>query len=64
LTGKDIKEVSLAEIKAPILEGIRPIDDVRSSASYRQNVAVALVFDALADCASQYSEEGEGAGGC
>ena len=62
LTGKRVKEVSLAMFKEPILEGIRPIDDVRSSASYRQEVTVALVFDALAECASKDSGECEGAG--
>ena len=64
LDGKSIREVSLAEIREPILEGIRPIDDVRSSASYRQEATVALLFDALADCADQYSVEHEGADAC
>jgi len=61
LTGKGFQEVSLAEIRETVLEGIRPIDDVRSSAAYRQEVTVALVFDALAECADQASGEGEGA---
>lgn len=64
LAGKRIDDISLAEIRGPVLEGIRPIDDVRSSASYRQEVTVALVFDALADCAGQYSRVGEGASTC
>lgn len=62
LAGKRIAEISLAEIREPILEGIRPIDDVRSSATYRQEVTVALILDALADCADQNSVEREGAG--
>ena len=64
LTGKNIQEITLSEIKEPVIEAIRPIDDVRSSASYRQEVTVALVFDSLADCAGQYSREGEGADAC
>lgn len=64
LAGKSLQEVSPAEIRGPVLEGIRPIDDVRSTASYRQEVAVALVFDALAECAGEASGEREGAGGC
>jgi CO/xanthine dehydrogenase FAD-binding subunit len=63
LTGTSIEEIRLAEIRGPILEGIRPIDDVRSSATYRQQVTVSLVFDALAECAGQVSDS-EGAGGC
>jgi CO/xanthine dehydrogenase FAD-binding subunit len=64
LAGKRIDEISLAEIRGPVLEGIRPIDDVRSSATYRQEVTVALIFDALADCAGQDSVELEGEGSC
>ena len=64
LAGKRIEEISRAEIKGPVLERIRPIDDVRSSATYRQEVTVALIFDALADCADQYSIEREGASAC
>jgi CO/xanthine dehydrogenase FAD-binding subunit len=63
LSGKRVEDVSLEDIEGPILEGIRPIDDVRSSASYRQQVTVSLVFDAMAECAAQISER-EGAGGC
>jgi CO/xanthine dehydrogenase FAD-binding subunit len=64
LTGKRIQEVKLADIREPVLEGIRPIDDVRSSATYRQEVTIALVFDALTACAGQSPGEREGAGGC
>ncbi|MBU1050895.1 xanthine dehydrogenase family protein subunit M [Candidatus Bipolaricaulota bacterium] len=64
LTGKDIQGMSLTELREPVLEAIRPINDVRSSAKYRQEVTVALVFDALADCAGQYSRVGEGASTC
>ena len=63
LTGKRIEDVGLADIEGAVLEGIRPIDDVRSSASYRQHVTVSLVFDAMGECAAQFSER-EGAGGC
>jgi len=61
LTGKAIGDVGLAEIREPVLEGIRPIDDVRSTASYRQEVTVALIFDALTACGDQASGEGDGA---
>ncbi|MCK5245968.1 hypothetical protein KAR02_03675, partial [Candidatus Bipolaricaulota bacterium] len=64
LAEKRIEEISLEQIKEPVLEGIHPIDDVRSSATYRQEVTVALVFDALADCAGQKSGEREGASAC
>jgi len=61
LTGKAIEDVDLAEIREPVLEGIRPIDDVRSTASYRQEVTVALIFDALTACKDRASGEGDGA---
>lgn len=60
LAGKGIRDVSLQQIRGSVMDGIRPIDDVRSSASYRQEVTVALVFDALAECAGQDSGEGAG----
>jgi len=62
LSGKRFEDISPTLIKAPILEGIRPIDDVRSTATYRQEVTVALVFDALAECATQDPEKREGGG--
>ena len=64
LIGRDLEELGLEDIAAPIQEGIRPIDDVRSSAAYRRKTTVALVFDALMDCAGQSSGGGKGAGGC
>lgn len=60
LTGKRIEDVRFDDIRTPVLEGIRPIDDVRSSATYRQEVTVALVFDALMACGDPVSGVGEG----
>lgn len=62
LNGRRIEEVSPADLREPILAEIRPIDDVRSSARYRQEVTVSLVFDALAACTQETSRKGEGAG--
>ncbi len=62
LNGKRFDDISPAMIVAPILEEIRPIDDVRCTANYRQEVTVALVFDALAECARQTSAPREGVG--
>jgi CO/xanthine dehydrogenase FAD-binding subunit len=62
LTGKRFKDVGTADLRGPVVDGIRPIDDVRSSANYRQEVTVSLILQALADCASQDSSNGEGAG--
>ncbi len=59
LDGQPIDDVSLAAIREPVLEGIRPIDDVRSTATYRQEVTVSLVFDAWAECVGRASGEGE-----
>jgi CO/xanthine dehydrogenase FAD-binding subunit len=57
LSGMRIPDVRLSDIRGPILDGIRPIDDVRSTAKYRQEVTIALVFDVLQECATS-----EGAG--
>jgi len=56
LEGRGIDEINLEAIQELVLEGIRPIDDVRSTATYRQDVTVALVFDCLMACANQATE--------
>jgi len=61
LPGRAIADVDPNEIREPVIEGIRPIDDVRSTATYRQEVTVSLVFDALRACAVQVAGEGAGA---
>jgi len=60
LPGRAIADVDPNEIREPVIEGIRPIDDVRSTATYRQEVTVSLVFDALRACAVQVAGEGAG----
>jgi len=60
LTGKRIEDITLEEIRELVLEGIRPIDDVRSTATYRQEVTISLVFDAMRECGEQVTGEGAG----
>ncbi|UCF09467.1 MAG: xanthine dehydrogenase family protein subunit M [Candidatus Bipolaricaulota bacterium] len=62
LSGKTVEDLHPANLRDAVLEGVRPIDDVRSTATYRQEVTVALVFDALAACGGQRSGQDEGAG--
>jgi CO/xanthine dehydrogenase FAD-binding subunit len=64
LAGKRLEEVSVDAIRDAVRTGIRPIDDVRSSARYRQEVTVALVFDCLAECSGSHRGDREGGGGC
>jgi len=62
LSGQPTESLRLEGIREAVLEGIAPIDDVRSTAAYRQEVTVALVYDALAACTSRAtSHEGAGA---
>ncbi len=61
LVGKTLQSVQWADLKAPIMAEIRPIDDVRSTATYRQELAVTLIFDALMDCARQDESARKGA---
>jgi len=64
LSDQPIRGIGLEGIRELILRGIAPIDDVRSTATYRQEVTVALVFDALSACAEQAEKAvgNEGAG--
>jgi CO/xanthine dehydrogenase FAD-binding subunit len=64
LGGRAIADLTPVELRDAVLEGIRPIDDVRTTATYRQEVTVALVYDALTECGGQASARGEGAGAC
>ncbi len=64
LAGKRIGDLDLTTIRERVLEGIRPIDDVRSSAGYRRDATVALVFDALTECVDRDAVKGEGADAC
>ena len=61
LVGKTLQSIRIADLSTPILAEIRPIDDVRSTATYRQELAVTLIFDALMDCAQQHAIAQEGA---
>jgi len=61
LVGKTLQSIQLSDLRAPIMAEIRPIDDVRSTATYRQELAVTLIFDALMDCAQQDATAREGA---
>ena len=61
LVGKTLQSIQRDDLSAPIMAEIRPIDDVRSTATYRQELAVTLIFDALMDCAHQDAPAREGA---